>query len=801
MSFSWLLLNTEEQEFLLKQREIREQTYKQYALLNELNSRRSEALLEFLGNVYGNNRDPLEQLAITLKDELDFLQLNWQVEQVWLLDTLGKTVFPDIRQLPEHIRALDDQIRTRQRSVNRVFCADICTQLLGVPLLIKGEMASVIVTLSLSESLAFLGQSSGARLALVSASDSSLSVMASELRIKGQHAASSIDMFNRLLSQLPDTLTVGELEDKGYQVAESNQAYLLVLIPMSEGQGEVNFVLSAHNITPLVESRRQYQVAVVVIGTIFYGLCCLIFYGLTNGFRRRLLNISKRLPLLAEGGFREFHAQRIPVSTRFRDELDILQESATRLANKLEILDGEVRDKTGALERIAMYDSLTQLPNRNMLTFQLTRALADLDRRPGYVAILFFDLDDFKKVNDSHGHSAGDALLVEASSRLASLIRKSDLACRFGGDEFVVMLSHIDDLNSAITVAGKILDAMREPISVESSRFYVSTSIGLAATQDSEFSVDELISHADIAMYQAKNAGGNCIKLFDQQMSSLAKEKVTLETAARDALSNDQFQFALQPQVELETGRLVGFEALLRWIHPERGFISPSQFIPVLENTEFMLNLGYWCIDRACQILKTLEKEGYGDMRIAINLAAIQFLDPELIPYLNQKLAESGLKAEKLELELTERTLVSDVTRTTDIMDMLINLGFIISIDDFGTGYSSLSYLKRMPAHVIKIDRSFISGMVSSNADRQIVASTISMVKNLGMTVIAEGIENASQMQILKELGCDIAQGFYIARPIMESHLNEAMRNQFKAGYWQIQQPADGTETPNISHG
>ena len=285
-------------------------------------------------------------------------------------------------------------------------------------------------------------------------------------------------------------------------------------------------------------------------------------------------------------------------------------------------------------------------------------------------------------------------------------------------------------------------------------------------------------------MYEAKTAGGNCCRLYDADMSRSAMEKVALESEARDALAQNQFRYALQPQVELDTGKLVGFEALIRWEHPERGMVPPGQFIPVLENTEFMLSLGHWCIEHAFNLLLEFKEKGHDELKIAINLASVQFLDPGLIPFLKEQFARTGLPASLIELELTERTLVSDVEKTTDIMEQLIELGCFISIDDFGTGYSSLSYLKRMPAHIIKIDRTFIDGMLKSNADKQIVKSTISMVQNLGMQIVAEGIEEQLQIDLLKLFECDMAQGYFISRPIAEKDVFDAVDRHLRNGVW-----------------
>ena len=692
--------------------------------------------------------------------------------------------------MPDFVAQLTTDVKQEQRSMTNILCVEQCQQVLSIPLLLShNELAVMTVSLGLLESLAFLNQSTDATLALVYVPGEPQIAQASNLYIRGPLAQKNHLFFQDLISAFPASYQITKLLAEGIQVHRGDKDFLLNLIPISADSEDGNYVLSAHDITPITAAHRVYQQSVIIAASAIFIVVGWLFYLLTNSFRARLVRLSERLPLLASQEYDKFRSTDQAQTHWFDDELDTLQGSARQLALRLEALDEQVETKTSELQQIAMYDGLTKLPNRNMLSYQLTKSIAELERANGVVAILFFDLDDFKKVNDSYGHGVGDQLLREAAGRLQSLLRKSDIACRFGGDEFVVMLTQMQNLDGAIKVAEKLLATFREPIDVGTIKFYVSTSIGIAITTSSQTNADDFIRYADIAMYQAKEAGGNCYKLYDVEMSRHAMEKVALEAQARDALVDRQFTFALQPQLELSSDKLIGFEALLRWTHPERGPVSPGQFIPVLENTEFMLSLGYWCIENAFDLLLEFRNKGFAELKIAINLAGIQFLDPELIPFLRRKLAQTGLSPELFELELTERTLVSDIDKATHIMQELIEIGFLISIDDFGTGYSSLSYLKRMPAHIIKIDRSFVDGMLTSEADKQIVASTINMVQNLGMKVIAEGIEQHSQFDMLKHFGCDMAQGYLLAKPISQADLFKELDQKLAGGRWLWQQP------------
>ena len=397
---------------------------------------------------------------------------------------------------------------------------------------------------------------------------------------------------------------------------------------------------------------------------------------------------------------------------------------------------------------------------------------------------MFMDLDDFKKVNDSHGHDVGDALLRAAAMRISRPIRETDIASRFGGDEFVVLLSDIESRSQVDLIANKLLNEFAEPIVINGQKFYISVSIGIAITSHAQATPVELLRHADIAMYAAKSKQGAAYRVYEAKMNLAVMQKVELESEAREALRGNQFSLALQPQIEMHTGKLIGFEALLRWFHPTKGAISPADFIPLLENTTFMLELDYWVIARACSLIQELGHSGYRNMKLAINVSAGQFIDPSLPDYLKQQIQRNELAPEQICLELTETVLVSDIKRARAIMNTIHEMGCMLAIDDFGTGYSSLSYLKSLPADFIKIDRSFVSNITDDADDRNIVNSTVSMVRNMGMQVVAEGIETQAQYDLLCEFDCDYGQGYMISKPIPEQHIWRELSTNVENGYW-----------------
>jgi EAL domain-containing protein (putative c-di-GMP-specific phosphodiesterase class I) len=371
-----------------------------------------------------------------------------------------------------------------------------------------------------------------------------------------------------------------------------------------------------------------------------------------------------------------------------------------------------------------------------------------------------------------------------AAQRLRSSLRESDVISRFGGDEFVIVLQEVDDVSNAITLAEKLVIKFREPVEIGAQRFYTSVSLGITTCEGQNLTVDDLVRQADIAMYAAKDAGGDRYSMFNEGMSTKVMRRIEIEHDVRDALLDGQFKFALQAQIEISTGKLIGFEALVRWLHPKNGYIMPDEFIPIMENSESMITLGYWGIKRAFAILAHLESLGFSGYRVAVNLSASQFLDPNLINFMREQLAQSEQGAEQVELELTERTVVADIEQTLRKMHELKELGFSFSIDDFGTGYSSLAYLSQLPVDTIKIDRSFIAGMSGNSADKQIVKSTVAMVRKLGMKVVAEGVETAEQLNMLKEMRCDVAQGYYISKPIFEDDLYQALPTKLDDGVW-----------------
>jgi len=423
------------------------------------------------------------------------------------------------------------------------------------------------------------------------------------------------------------------------------------------------------------------------------------------------------------------------------------------------------------IHHLAFFDPLTRLPNRRLLLDRLQQARATTDREGTHGALLFLDLDDFKMLNDTKGHQYGDRLLVEVAGRLRASVRTSDTVSRLGGDEFVVLLTELDAAEAkaaaqAESVAEKILAAIRSPFKVHDEEFQCTCSIGVSLFQQNLDTTDDLLKHADVAMYRAKASGRNTVRFFDPAMQVAIEARVSLETDLRRALLRGQFELFYQIQVDADEW-VTGAEALLRWQHPERGFISPVQFIPLAEETGLILAIGQWVLETACaQIKAWAESASTRHLDLAVNVSPRQFRQTGFVEQVRSVLDRTGADPARLKLELTEGVVLDNIQATIDKMHALKAMGVGFSMDDFGTGYSSLTYLKRLPIDVLKIDGSFVRDVVVGNNDAVIVQTILGMARHLGIQVIAEGVETAEQLEFLKAHGCRNFQGYLFSHPL-----------------------------------
>lgn len=435
------------------------------------------------------------------------------------------------------------------------------------------------------------------------------------------------------------------------------------------------------------------------------------------------------------------------------------------------------------LSHQAFHDRLTNLPNRALFMDRLDHALARAARRDNSVALLFMDLDQFKTINDTLGHKAGDQLLQGVGQRLQSCLRPGDTAARFGGDEFTLLLEDIVGIGDAIMTAERIAEYLKVPFTLEGHDVFVTTSIGIAISMSAQERPDDLLRNADMALYEAKYKGKNRYAMFDPRMNSRTWERLELETDLRRALESDEFSLAYQPIVELETGAVVEVEALLRWNHPKRGLLMPAQFLPLAEETGLLIPIGAWVLTHACQQVKTWQQSPEGShLAVCVNLSMRQFRHPLLNELIDQILKETGLDAHYLKLEIAEDVMMEHAESTTTILRDLKAMGVRVAVDDFGTGYSALGSLKRFPLDTLKIDRSFVHGLDRTAEDSAIVRAVIAFATALSMNVVAEGIESREQLHELRELGCRYGQGYHFAKPLTVSTIDAALRAAADSG-------------------
>ncbi|MBI4809449.1 MAG: EAL domain-containing protein [Nitrosomonadales bacterium] len=421
--------------------------------------------------------------------------------------------------------------------------------------------------------------------------------------------------------------------------------------------------------------------------------------------------------------------------------------------------------------RLAYYDPLTRMPNRRLLMDRLHQAMAASERNGSYGAVLFIDMDNFKDLNDTRGHDMGDKLLVEVAARLVTCVRSEDTVARLGGDEFVVMLANIGDdeafvFKRAEAVATKVLTTLNQPYQIGSYEYLGTASIGVTLFKGLSTSVEDLLKHSDVALYQAKNSGRATLCLFDPSMQQALEERSAMKEDLRMALLGNQFCLYFQAQVDAGGG-CTGAEVLLRWLHPQRGLISPADFIPFAEESGMIVAIDLWVLEKACeQLAEWSSHKVNGDVVLAVNISAPSFMRPDFVADVLAIVNAKGITPSLLKLELTETSLIRGIDDTIAKMDRLISAGISFSLDDFGTGYSSLSYLRRLPIDLLKIDREFVRHLTGESNEVVIVRTIVGMAQNLGLRVIAEGVETQEQFEILNSFGCPGYQGYLFARPL-----------------------------------
>lgn len=482
------------------------------------------------------------------------------------------------------------------------------------------------------------------------------------------------------------------------------------------------------------------------------------------------------------------------VSTEINHMLDIIQASQEQLENRVEErtlelqktnikLQEEITERKSVereliihkehLVRLAHYDNLTSLPNRVFFNEILNKAISHAKRNKKVLAVLFIDLDRFKTINDALGHTVGDLVLKEMGARFSNLLRAGDILARLGGDEFIVLLNDLEDVNQAAAVANKVLVASAQPVNVESHEFFITASIGISIFPDDGASLEDLQKNADMAMYKSKKNGGGVFHFYSHDMDTAANEHIKLESALRKGIQNGELVLHYQPQLDLKDGKIKRVEALVRWESPELGLVSPAAFIPLAEETGLIMPIGEWALHEACRTAKQWIDNGYEPISIAVNVSPKQFRYQDIVSIVKEAITKSNLPGEYLEVEITETAVMDNVENAIEKLKNLREMGVHVSVDDFGTGYTSISYLKQYPINTLKIDQSFIKGIPQNPHDIGITTAVIALGHNLGLEIVAEGVETIEQMQFLSEHGCDMIQGYYISRPLPANKITE----------------------------
>jgi diguanylate cyclase (GGDEF)-like protein len=439
----------------------------------------------------------------------------------------------------------------------------------------------------------------------------------------------------------------------------------------------------------------------------------------------------------------------------------------------------KARESQKHLTFLSQHDMLTGLPNRTLGRDRISQAIVQAQRRNVVVALMFVDLDNFKEVNDSMGHAAGDEFLIEISKRLSTAVRKSDVVCRHGGDEFVIGIVEVSNGEDASSAAQKIMGNLQKPLFLRGAELVPTCSVGVALFPQDAENYEDLLRKADIAMYQAKDSGRNDCRFFDEAMNANIQENLRLHSQLRNGLVHEEFSLHFQPVIELQSGTMTGAEALIRWTHPSRGSVPPGLFIPTAEKSGVIVEIGAWVVEEACRQKSVWEAQGLPEFVLAINLSPLQFRRGDIVSVVANALEKHKLNPGLLELEITESALIHDTEQFVIMLRQLKSLGVKIAIDDFGTGYSNLAYLQRFRVDKLKIDQSFVIRLSDGSQEQAIVRAIIQMAGSLDMATTAEGIEDKATLELLHEFGCKYGQGYHIARPMpAESFVNFVFKNR-----------------------
>ena len=722
--------------------------------------------------------DALEEseknLVEYLDNNWDLMELEWGLESLVIYDVSTKEkLFWGIDESLD-INSLVKMDMIKGPSTN-IICKEYCSIYAKVPMFfMNGKKKYLIIGTGLVDFIINFAKKNDLKAALLrkvkTSTNNSEYIHQWDKNIVG---LTDRNEYLPIINQLSQTSTFDHIIEEGKTlITEEDQFFYLYAIPLQNNNGDIetDYLLLANDITQeknLIFESMKEGILISLIGLI----CSIVmmFYTL-NEPMYRIQRQAKLLPLLAKKRFEEVREkiQRHRKKRFIRNELDILEETAIDLSSELEILHNEIEMRTNELERMALYDVLTGLANRRMYVDQLKNLILDYQGHRDNFAVVFIDLDNFKRINDTLGHDIGDELLIEVAKRLKTAVREIDMVARLGGDEFTLLLPNIRNIQHAKKILNNVLSKFQKPVILNKMEYKITPSIGAAIGPENGTDSDDLMRCADMAMYKSKKNGKNCYFFFNTKMNEELQQEIKLESELLEAIDAKEFKLYYQPIIDLKTGYVVSLEGLLRWQHPSKGLLSPAHFLDMLENNGQIIFLGVQIIELACLGKHFLKNLGLDNIKISLNVSAKQFNNPLFLDRLQDTLDKYHLQPNAFQLEITEQTLMTNIDKQVKLLNNLQALGFNIAIDDFGTGYSSLAYLKELPLDVLKIDASFIRDIPTQSSDMEIVSAVVAMAKKLNIETVAEGIENHEQEQFLKNIDCDYGQGYFYgkAQPI-----------------------------------
>ncbi|WP_196139254.1 bifunctional diguanylate cyclase/phosphodiesterase [Aliikangiella sp. G2MR2-5] len=683
-------------------------------------------------------------------------------------------------------RTIAEQVIRMQQPSLLLRCKTRCEFVFSVPLLDKeSNVAALVMTHSIAHWLIDLKSASGADIGIMVKAQGSEVMTDSQLnqKVLSEWQTKIYGLTNAtenyaLLTRLSKHITFEEALVRSNFIQDHERYFNIQSIPIDPNNPHQSAYLFLINDITLekqhVNSAIQQSIITGVLGVVVASLfIVLALWGPIN----HLNILSRLLSLLADGEFTAVKQKLIATREKrwIEDELDVLDQAGILLSQHLSDLQDTVKQREQELSRNALFDSLTGLANRRYFMEKISNAFAEMNRENRSFAVLFLDLDQFKRINDSLGHEQGDNLLKEVASRLIRCVRTTDTVARLGGDEFTILLNHLDDGFDASNVALKLLDQLRQPVEIAGKEVIVTTSIGIAIAPDNGNDPDTILRSADLAMYKAKGMGRDNYHYYTSSMNEEAQEQLALENELRQAIDKDEFVLYYQPQVDLERGIIIGMEALLRWRSATRGLVSPFIFMKTLEETGLIVPLGEKILRMACAQARAWNSEKNYNVRVAVNLSARQFNDPGLVRTINSAIDLEKVDSQFLELEITESMLMNNIEETINTLNQLKDLGLSLSIDDFGTGYSSLSYLKRFPVDTLKVDRTFVKDIPEDKSDMDITSAVIAMAHKLNLKVVAEGIESEAHVVFLKQNSCEVGQGYLFSKPVTAEEAEQLM--------------------------